>query len=226
MRHFFSVAGLTAALTTAGAADLRAPVVDADGGGGAAVSGPDLGVLALALQARRCALAAGDVDEAHAGRLTVIDYGLPSTARRMWVIDVPSGEVLFWERVAHGRNTGEDLASSFSNREGSNQSSLGLMRTDDTYIGKNGYSLRLDGLEPGVNDHVRSRAVVVHGAWYAREDFVAEHGRLGRSYGCPALDDAVAREVIDAIKGGTLLFAYYPDPDWLGSSPYLRCEGA
>ena len=214
-------------LPAALAADIRAPVVQPDGGGGGGQAAEDAAldpdVLALALTARRCALAAGEVDADHARLLTVIDYALPSTARRLWVLDVTTGRTLYQERVAHGKNTGDDLAVAFSNREGSNQSSLGLMRTAQTYTGKNGYSLRLDGLEPGVNDHVRERAVVIHGAWYAKEAFVAEHGRLGRSFGCPALDDAVAHEVIDTIKDGTLLFSYYPDPDWLASSPWLGC---
>jgi hypothetical protein len=92
------------------------------------------------------------------------------------------------------------------------------------YLGQHGYSLRLDGLERGVNDRARERAIVVHSARYASEEFAARHGRLGRSWGCPVLDPAVHRRVIDAIRGGTALFAYYPDPDWLSRSSFLECE--
>jgi hypothetical protein len=153
--------------------------------------------------------------------LTVIDYSLPSTERRLWVLDLDSGEVLFHELVAHGRNSGENFAVAFSNLDGSKQSSLGLYRTGDTYEGKHGYSLRLSGLEPGVNDRARERAIVMHAADYATPEFAEEHGRLGRSWGCPALDPRVHHRVIDTIKGGTALFAYYPDDAWLGESKFL-----
>lgn len=190
----------------------------------AAGSGIDEGVLQLALTVRDCAVAAGDVDAEKANTLTVIDYSLPSTKRRLWVLDLASGEVLFNELVAHGKNSGANRATSFSNESGSLQSSIGVFRTARTYEGKHGYSLRLKGLESGFNDHARKRAIVMHGASYVSEAFIAANGRLGRSWGCPALSEEVAAAVIDAIEGGTLLVGYYPDEDWLESSQYLHCE--
>jgi len=156
--------------------------------------------------------------------LTLVDYSLPSSERRLWVLDLESGDVRFHDLVSHGRGSGTGRATAFSNEPGSQQSSLGLFRTGETYVGRHGYSLRLDGLERGVNDRARERAVVIHGAGYASAEFSARHGRLGRSLGCPALDPAVHREVIDAIRGGTALFAYYPDADWLASSRFQACE--
>src|SRR5262245_22070062 len=182
-------------------------------------------VLDLALQAYRCGRTLGYIDRP---LLTVIDYSLPSTARRLWVIDVASRtfRVLFHERVAHGQESGEDVAVAFSNRPGSNQSSLGLFRTEDTYLGRHGLALRLDGLEPGVNDRARQRKIVMHGAGYVSDEFVAEHGRIGRSWGCPALSFEISDRVIELIRDGSALFAYYPDPDWLQSSRFLRCDTA
>ena len=181
-------------------------------------------VLALALQSRGCALQnqAAPVSE----RLAVIDYSLPSTAVRLWVFDLEAGSLLFAEHVAHGRGSGENLATRFSNVEGSYQSSLGLFRTSETYQGENGYSLRMDGLEPGINDAARERLIVMHGAPYVDPLIALKQGRLGRSYGCPAVRPEVARGVIDALKQGQLLFAYYPDPAWLQTSALLSCNRA
>jgi hypothetical protein len=156
--------------------------------------------------------------------LTVIDYSLPSTEKRLWVIDVARKRVLFHELVAHGRNSGVERAVRFSNRLHSKQSSLGLFRAEETYQGRHGHALRLTGLEPGVNDNARDRAIVIHGARYVSRSFVERHGRLGRSWGCPALDVSVHRRVIETIKGGTAVFAYYPDADWLDESEFLRCD--
>ena len=178
-------------------------------------------VLDLALHAYRCGHSLGYIDRP---LLTVIDYSLPSTERRLWVIDLARKRVLFNEMVAHGENSGENLAVAFSNRPGSRQSSLGLFRTDDTYEGEHGLSLRLTGLEPGVNDLARERRIVMHGAAYVSDAFVAERGRIGRSWGCPALPAAVHERVIDAIRDGSAVFAYYPDPDWLQSSRFLHCD--
>lgn len=142
--------------------------------------------------------------------LTVIDYSLPSTVKRLWVFDLAEKRLLFHELVAHGRNSGENLASSFSNEEGSFKSSLGPFVTGATYDGRNGYSLRLRGMEPNVNDRAEPRAIVVHGAPYVSEEVALKLGRLGRSHGCPALRPAIARTLIDEIKDGTLLYAWYP----------------
>lgn len=179
-------------------------------------------VLDLALRAYECGREAGAVE---GPLLTLIDYSLPSTVRRLWVIDVPRRRVLFHELVAHGENSGGNWATAFSNRPGSRQSSLGLFRTEDTYVGGHGVSLRLEGLEPGVNDQAMQRKIVMHGADYVDSRVVHSLGRLGRSWGCPALPRPVSRRVIDRIKGGSALFAYYPDRRWLGQSRFLRCDG-
>lgn len=180
----------------------------------------DRNVLRLALNAAACAREVGAVS---ADRLlTVIDYSKASTQPRLWVLDLEREQVLFEELVAHGRGSGENYATRFSNAEGSHQTSLGLFRTADTYVGSNGYSLRLDGLEAGINDRARDRAIVMHGAPYVSEDHLRAVGRLGRSYGCPALRPAIARTVIDTIKDGSLVFAYYPDQRWLRGSRFLN----
>lgn len=178
-------------------------------------------VLSLAARAADCALRQGLLDGFH--HLAVIDYSLPSTQPRLWVFDVDRGRLLFQELVAHGRNTGEKVAERFSNIEGSKMSSLGLFQATDTYYGSNGYSLRLRGLDAGFNDNALSRAIVMHGAPYVSEAIAARLGRLGRSWGCPAVRQEVARVMIDALKGGALLFAYYPDSKWLKESPLLTC---
>jgi len=184
---------------------------------------PHAEILGLALRAYDCARSARLV----AGRLlTVIDYTLPSTARRLWVIDVTAGRVLLNELVAHGSGSGENYAAAFSNEPGSRQSSLGLFRTEDTYLGEHGESLRLSGLEPGINDRAMARAIVMHGAPYVSSAVIAARGQLGRSWGCLALEPGVDRRVIEQIKGGTALFAYYPDPRWLERSRFLRCDDA
>lgn len=187
----------------------------------AAAPGLDPKVLALALEARDCASQQG---VAEAQRLAVIDYSLPSTRPRLWVFDLARLSLLFAEHVAHGRGTGDNIANRFSNDDGSHESSLGLFRTAETYVGGNGYSLRMDGLEPGVNDRARERAIVMHGAWYVDPALAERQGRLGRSYGCPAVRPAIARPLIDSLKSGQLLFAYYPDKDWLTHSRVLGCK--
>ena len=163
--------------------------------------------LHAALSAREALAARGEVLRP---LLTVIDYSLPSTAKRMWIFDLESRRLLFNEIVAHGRNSGEDLAEAFSNRDGSLMTSLGAFVTETTYDGKNGYSLRLRGTDPSLNDRAEARGIVVHGAAYVDEDVARKLGRLGRSYGCPALRPAVAKTVIDEIKGHTLLYAWHP----------------
>lgn len=178
-------------------------------------------VLQLATRAAECARRQGVLEGFN--HLAVIDYSLPSTQPRLWVFDVKRGRLVFQELVAHGRNTGEGLAERFSNVEGSKMSSIGLYQTADTYYGSNGYSLRLRGLDPGFNDNALSRAIVMHGAPYVSQAIADRLGRLGRSWGCPAVRQEVARTVIDTLKGGALLFAYYPDRNWLNGSPFFKC---
>ena len=181
-------------------------------------------VLQLAARAADCAHRKGEL--AAVRNLAVIDYSRPSSEPRLWVFDAARGRLLFEELVAHGRGTGDRLAEKFSNREGSHMTSLGLFRTADAYQGSNGYSLRLLGLEKGTNDNALARAIVMHGAPYVSEAFVERVGRIGRSWGCPALRPEIARSVIDTLKGGAAVFAYYPDSRWLHGSQYLSCDAS
>jgi hypothetical protein len=178
-------------------------------------------VLDVAMSAYRCGLSAGMFD---GPLLTVIDYSLPSSDRRLWVLDVPRHRVLFHELVAHGEASGDNYADDFSNRPGSLKSSLGVFRTEDVYRGGNGYSLRLSGLEPGVNDLAMERRIVMHGAAYVSPRTVSLLGRLGRSWGCPAVSPRVSRSIIDRIKGGSAVVAYYPDQRWITHSRFVQCS--
>ena len=152
--------------------------------------------------------------------LTVIDYSLPSTQKRLWIIDLAQQKILLHPVVAHGRNSGALLAEKFSNRPESYQSSLGFFQTGEAYQGKHGYSLRLDGLEVGINDQARARAIVIHGADYAKETVAATAGRLGRSLGCPAVPPDLSTPLIKLIKEGSLLFIYGKDPNYLRMSKF------
>ncbi|WP_415846021.1 murein L,D-transpeptidase catalytic domain family protein [Stutzerimonas zhaodongensis] len=178
-------------------------------------------VLTHAVAAMQCAVNNGATP---AQRLAVIDFSLPSSERRLWIFDLQQRRLLLKEFVAHGMNSGENLATRFSNVLGSHQSSIGLFRTAESYSGKHGYSLRMDGLEPGVNDLARERAIVIHPADYVNPDWIATQGRIGRSQGCPAVRPEVARMVVDSLKGGQFMFSWYPDQQWLQSSAYLNCE--
>lgn len=156
--------------------------------------------------------------------LTIIDFSQPSTSKRFYTIDLEKQQVKYHTYVAHGRNTGENLAKSFSNKPHSNQSSLGFYVTGETYVGSKGYSLRLDGMEKSFNDNIRNRAVVIHSAEYATEDWITRYGRLGRSQGCPALPPALNKEIINTIKNKTAIFTYYPDENYLTVSKYLNMD--
>ena len=180
-------------------------------------------VLRLAVAAMHCAVSSG---MAGAQRLAVIDYSLPSTRRRLWIFDLADQRLLMRELVAHGRNSGGNFAKHFSDRQGSLESSLGLYRTLGTYQGDNGYSLRLQGLDEGFNNNALQRAIVIHGATYVSEAFARREGRLGRSWGCPAVSRRVAQQVINSLKDGQFVFAYYPDRHWLSDSDLLHCAAA
>ena len=173
------------------------------------------------MRAVDCATASGEIDPPRT--LTLIDYSLPSTEPRLHVYDLATGAQLFEELVAHGRNSGDNLATRFSDTMNSHQSSLGLFVTGGPYVGSNGYSLRMEGLEPGFNGRARDRAIVMHGAWYVDPALAKAQGRIGRSWGCPALREAVARDVIDTVAGGGVVFSYYPDEAWLRESRFLNC---
>ena len=142
--------------------------------------------------------------------LTVIDFSLSSNVKRLWVIDLSTNTVLFQSLVAHGRNTGEEFANNFSNQAESYKSSLGFYATGEIYNGKHGKSLKLDGLEKGVNDHARERAVVMHGADYVSQSFINGNKRLGRSQGCPAIPVEMNDKIINVIKNKSCLFIYHP----------------
>ncbi|GAB3326167.1 murein L,D-transpeptidase catalytic domain family protein [Larkinella ripae] len=153
--------------------------------------------------------------------LSIVDLSQPSSHKRLYVIDLESHKLLFQEYVAHGRNSGELMAATFSNTSSSFQSSLGFYQTLGTYQGKHGLSLQLQGLERGFNDNAFSRAIVMHGADYVCEDFIRQTGRLGRSQGCPAVSNASSKAIIQAIKGGSCLFVYSPNPNYIQKSTFL-----
>lgn len=186
----------------------------------------DPGVLALALEARQCAVEHGDV--ADDARLAVIDYSMPSTQRRLWIFDMADAaapELLYNEYVAHGQGSGGNVPTRFSNEDGTHATSLGLFVTAETYYGSNGYSLRMDGQDEGFNDNARRRAIVIHGADYVNPANFASLGRAGRSWGCPALRQAVARDVIDVLKDGQLVFSYADDDRFLAEGQSFACDG-
>ncbi len=177
-------------------------------------------VLRHAMEALSCARRSGHP----AGeRLAIIDFRLPSTLPRLWVIEIETGKLLYEEFVAHGRGSGDNIASRFSNIAESHTSSLGLFLTMDTYEGGNGYSLRLQGLEPGINDKALERYIVMHGADYVSEGFIKTAGRLGRSYGCPAVRREIAKPLIDTLSHGQYLYIHAQDPSWPGTPVSLGC---
>lgn len=153
--------------------------------------------------------------------LTFIDFTKPSTSKRMYVVDMKNRKLLFHSYVAHGRNSGENYVTSFSNRPGSYQSSLGFYLTENTYTGRNGYSLILEGLEKGINDKARERAIVIHGADYCDPSVIASAGRLGRSFGCPALPHAVSSKIINAIKDGSVIYIHADNADYKRMSRFV-----
>lgn len=154
--------------------------------------------------------------------LTVIDYSLSSNEKRMWIIDLASKKILFNDFVAHGRKSGNNKADIFSNVSGSYMSSIGFYVTGDTYNGKHGLSLLLEGMDKDFNCNARSRAIVMHGADYVSADFIKKYGRLGRSLGCPSISMDIHEEVINTIKEGSTLFIYYPDPGFIEKSELLN----
>lgn len=160
------------------------------------------------------------------GIISIIDYRKSSNDKRFYVIDIIRKKVLYHTLVAHGRHSGDIYAKYFSNEPDSLQSSLGFFVTGDTYEGEHGYSLYLYGMERGVNDKARARRIIVHGAYYARWAFIRKYGRLGRSQGCPALPAGPHIDIIDTIMGGTCLFQFYDDSNYLKNSSLLDVEEA
>lgn len=153
--------------------------------------------------------------------LTLIDFSMSSNSKRLWVIDLTTNKILYNSLVAHGRNTGDEFAKNFSNASESYQSSLGFYATGEIYTGKHGKSLRLDGLEKGINNNARDRAVVIHGANYVSDSFIQNNKRLGRSLGCPALPMDLSNEIIQTIKDKSCLFIYYPSNSYKTSSKLI-----
>ncbi len=154
--------------------------------------------------------------------LTIIDFTLPSTQKRLWIIHTKKQTILLKTFVAHGKNTGENCAQHFSNTPNTLMSSPGFYLTGKTYYGKHGYSLYLHGLEPGINDNAMKRCIVIHGAWYVSKQFIKKYGRLGRSYGCPAVPEKLSGQIIDLIKNGSLLFIYTDDSSYLSKSEIIK----
>jgi len=154
--------------------------------------------------------------------ITIIDYSKPSTVKRFYVVDIFTKKLYFNCYVAHGRNSGDNYADSFSNEQKSMKSSLGFYKTAETYSGKNGYSMKLDGLEKGINDSARKREIVIHGAEYVSEQFIKDNGRLGRSWGCPALPVEIVKDIIDKISNGSCLFIYGVDDYYKENSAFIK----
>lgn len=155
--------------------------------------------------------------------LTIVDFSQSSKNKRLYTIDFEKGELVHHTLVAHGRNTGDEFAKKFSNIDDSWQSSLGFYITKGTNMGASvGFSLIMEGIEKGINDNAQRRQIIVHGADYATEDFIRNTGRLGRSFGCPAVPPEDIRPIVNTIKDGTALFIYYPDVDYLSTSSLLN----
>ena len=188
------------------------------------VPGPEAGPAGMSAEAWSHGLAAYNRASVE-GRtrsplLTIIDFSLPSNQRRLWVVDIGTGEVLATEHVAHGVRSGGLYSVSFSNRDGSNQSSLGTFVTARSYWGVRGLSLRLKGLEPGINDRAMARGIVLHGTPSVSETR-ARQGAIGRTEGCPAVSMEAARRLVPLLEDGVVVFAWYPDRTLLARSAYL-----
>jgi hypothetical protein len=190
--------------------------------GDLAAEGLDAAVAEKGLYAFGEAWAGGDTD---GFAYAITDFSLRSDNRRQWVLDLSTGALMWKLHVAHGegssRSTDSRWAETFSNTDGSHQSSLGMMKAAETYTGTYGYSVRLDGLEPGYNSNARSRYIVVHPWGGSRPAYVSTYGETAPTWGCPALDDAVSTDVVDFLADGGLLFFWYPDGDWSNRSSYL-----
>lgn len=154
--------------------------------------------------------------------VTICDFTKPANERRLFIIDMKEGKLLFNTLVAHGKNTGELFAQSFSNEPSSLKSSLGFYITKETYNGKHGLSLKLAGQEQGINDKAEERAIVMHGADYVADQFASMHGRIGRSFGCPAVPNELTEPIINCVKGGSCLFIFYPDANYLKVSQFVK----
>lgn len=156
--------------------------------------------------------------------LTVIDYSLTSKKRRLWVLDIYRGRVVFHDLVAHGKYSGGEFARSFSNRYQSKKSSLGFLKTGSIYNGRHRRSLKLHGQEYGVNHNAFGRGIVIHGAYYVHQQYVKDDETIGRSFGCPAVPQDLVHTLVDAIEGGSCVFHYYPDESYIQNSRILNAD--
>lgn len=154
--------------------------------------------------------------------LAIVDFSKSSKEKRLYILDLKTQTLIFNSLVSHGRNSGEEFATFFSNKPNSHKSSLGFYVTKSTYNGNNGYSLRLEGVEKGFNDLAEKRAIVVHGAPYAEDPNACRNTYLGRSFGCPAVPMSAHKKIIESIRGGNCLFIYYPDQEYLNKSEILN----
>lgn len=154
--------------------------------------------------------------------LAIADFSQSSSKKRLYILDLKNYKILFQTLVAHGRNSGREWATSFSNKTSSNKSSAGFFVTGDTYNGSNGYSLKLTGVEKGINDNAYNRAIVVHGADYVSESMAANRGYIGRSWGCPAIPLKETRPIINTIRNSTCFFIYQPDESYPHLSTLLN----
>jgi len=154
--------------------------------------------------------------------VSIIDFTRPSTEKRLFIIDLEHKILIYKCYVAHGRNSGDNYAKSFSNDPASLKSSLGFFLTAETYSGDHGYSLKLDGLEKGINNNARVREIVIHGAEYVSEEFIKMYGRLGRSWGCPSIPVEISKEIIDKISGGSCLYIHSDDNYYKENSVFLK----
>lgn len=157
-------------------------------------------------------------------RLTIIDYSLPSSEKRLWIFDLQEKKLLFYTYVSHGIKSGTLLTQFFSNKYNSKASSIGIYKTDKAYYGREGISLKLEGLDKGFNDNAYNRSIVMHGGWYVEENFIKKYGRAGRSWGCPAVPHELSKSIIDTIKDNSLFVVYYPNDNWFVKSKFLNCH--
>lgn len=162
----------------------------------------------------------------HTQILTIIDYSLPSNQKRLWIFDLKENKLLFNTYVSHGITSGTTTTTFLSNKNNSKASSVGVYRTEQTYYGRDGLSLRLQGLDKGFNDNASQRYIVMHGGWYVEEDFIKKYGRAGRSWGCPALPSPLTKPILTAIQDKSFLVIYYPSDTWLSKSKFLNCKAA
>lgn len=160
----------------------------------------------------------------HNNILTIIDYSLPSSEKRLWVFNLNNKKLLFHTYVSHGIKSGTLLTNYFSNKYNSKASSMGIYKTEQAYRGREGLSLRLDGLDKGFNDNASNRAIVMHGGWYVEENFIKKYGRAGRSWGCPSLPVNLTPSIINTIKDNSLFVIYYPSDNWFLKSKFLNCQ--